>query len=40
MDHNCYYCDQFFDSAEKLYAHLEVHAETVDKQKKRKKGEE
>jgi hypothetical protein len=41
MDHPCYYCDQIFDSDEKLYAHLDVHADTKDNQEiKRKKKRE
>ncbi len=31
MAHQCYYCDQIFDSKEKLYDHLEVHSETERK---------
>jgi len=27
MDHLCYYCEQIFDTKEKLYEHLEVHSE-------------
>jgi len=27
MDHQCYYCEQLFDTKEKLYEHLEVHSE-------------
>ncbi len=26
MGHQCYYCDQIFDSKEKLYDHLEDHS--------------
>ena len=37
MDNQCYYCEQVFDSKEKLYDHLEVHSETEEKQKKSKK---
>ena len=37
MDHHCYYCDQMFESSEKLYEHLEVHADTKEKQEKKKK---
>jgi hypothetical protein len=33
MSHQCYYCDQIFDSKEKLYDHLEVHAEPEKKSK-------
>lgn len=32
MSHHCYYCDQIFDSKEKLYEHLEVHSDSIDKQ--------
>jgi len=32
MSHQCYYCDQIFDSKEKLYDHLEVHADSQEKQ--------
>lgn len=32
MSHQCYYCDQIFDSKEKLYEHLEVHSDSIDKQ--------
>ena len=28
MVHQCYMCDQIFDSKEKLYDHLEVHVKT------------
>ncbi len=31
MSHECYYCDQIFDSKEKLYDHLEVHSKTERK---------
>ena len=34
MDYQCYYCEQTFDSKEKLYDHLEVHAKTESEQKK------
>lgn len=39
MDNQCYYCEQIFDSKEKLYDHLEVHSETQEKQKKKPKKE-
>ncbi len=26
MDHQCYICEQIFDSKEKLYEHLDVHS--------------
>ena len=25
--HQCYYCEQLFESKEKLYEHLEVHSD-------------
>jgi len=31
MSHQCYYCDQIFDSKEKLYDHLEVHSDSKEK---------
>ncbi len=37
MSHQCYYCDQMFDSKEHLFDHLEVHADTVEKQEKKPK---
>jgi len=37
MDYPCYYCEQIFQSKEKLYDHLEVHAETKSEQKKTSK---
>jgi hypothetical protein len=37
MSHQCYYCDQIFDSKEKLFDHLEVHSDTIDKQEKKSK---
>ena len=39
MVHQCYYCEQFFDSKEALYEHLEVHADTKNKQTKNQKKE-
>ena len=41
LDHQCYYCEQIFESKEALYDHLEVHAETESEQleKKKKKSE-
>lgn len=27
MVHQCYYCEQIFDTKEALYDHLEVHAD-------------
>ncbi len=32
MSHQCYYCDQIFESKEKLYDHLEVHSDSKEKQ--------
>lgn len=37
LSHQCYYCDQMFDSKERLFEHLEVHAETEEKQEKKLK---
>jgi len=37
MVHQCYYCEQFFDSKEDLYEHLEVHADTQTKEEKKPK---
>ena len=37
MSHQCYYCDQMFDSKEKLFDHLEIHADTVENQEKKSK---
>lgn len=27
MIHQCYYCEQIFDTKEELYDHLEIHAD-------------
>ncbi|HEY4681528.1 MAG TPA: hypothetical protein VIH04_09755 [Nitrosarchaeum sp.] len=41
--HQCYYCEQLFDSKEALYDHVEIHSdiernqELMDKKKKAKK---
>lgn len=41
--HQCYYCDQLFDSKEALYDHVEIHSdiernqEIMDKKKNAKK---
>jgi len=32
MIHQCYYCDQVFETKERLYNHLEDHAMTKSKQ--------
>ncbi len=37
MDKVCYYCEQSFQTIEKLTEHLEVHSKTIDQQNKRKK---
>ena len=42
--HQCYYCEQLFDSKEALYDHVEIHSdiernqEIMDKKKNVKKG--
>ena len=41
--HQCYYCEQLFDSKEALYDHVEIHSdiernqEIMDEKKKAKK---
>lgn len=41
--HQCYYCEQIFDTKEALYDHVEIHSdiernrEVMDKKKKTKK---
>ena len=41
--HQCYYCEQLFDSKEALYDHVDIHSdiernqEIMDKKKKAKK---
>ena len=37
MGHQCYYCEQIFDSKERLYDHLDAHSEPLRKQKKKSK---
>ncbi len=37
MIHQCYYCEQLFETKDKLYDHLDVHAETSEKQTKKRK---
>ncbi len=37
MNNQCYYCDQTFESKEKLYDHLEVHSKTIEKEAKTKR---
>jgi hypothetical protein len=36
MIDQCYYCEQIFNTKEKLYQHLEMHAKTKDEQEKEK----
>jgi len=36
MIHECYYCDRLFDTKEKLYEHLDVHAKTKAEQEEDK----
>ena len=35
--HQCYYCEQLFETKEKLYDHLDIHAKTSEKQTKKRK---
>ena len=35
MSHQCYYCDQMFESKERLFEHLEVHSDTKENQEKK-----
>jgi hypothetical protein len=37
MGHECYYCEQYFETKEKLYDHLEVHSKPVNETKKKSK---
>lgn len=37
MIHQCYYCDQIFDSKERLFDHLESHSDTKTRELKVKK---
>jgi hypothetical protein len=37
LSHQCYYCDQIFDSKEQLFDHLEVHGDTKESQEKKPK---
>lgn len=30
MIHQCYYCEQIFDTKEALYDHLDIHADITD----------
>jgi len=40
MIHQCYYCEQIFNTRENLYQHLEEHAKTKDEQEKEKQQNE
>ena len=40
MIHLCYYCEQIFNTKEKLYQHLEEHSKTKDEQEKEKQQNE
>ncbi len=35
MTHQCYYCEQIFDSKEKLFDHVESHNKTLDEMAKK-----
>ena len=37
MLHQCYYCEQIFDTKEQLYDHLEIHANIKDIDRKTSK---
>ncbi len=37
MVHQCYICEQIFDSNEKLFEHLEIHSDTTRNQELKKK---
>ena len=40
MVHQCYICEQIFDSSEKLFEHLEIHSDTTRNQELKEKKEE
>jgi len=40
MVHQCYICEQIFDSKEKLFEHLEIHSDTTRNQELKEKKEE
>ncbi len=40
MVHQCYICEQIFDSKEKLFEHLEIHLDTTRNQELKEKKEE
>jgi len=37
LSHQCYYCEQIFDSKEKLFEHLEVHSKAVENEHEKEK---
>jgi hypothetical protein len=37
MIHQCYYCEQLFETKEKLFDHVEVHSKPMTKERKKKK---
>ena len=40
MIHQCYFCEQIFNTKEKLYQHLEEHSKTKNEQEKEKQQNE
>ena len=40
MVHQCYICEQIFDSSEKLFGHLEIHSNTTRNQELKEKKKE
>ncbi len=40
MVHQCYICNQIFDSGEKLFEHLEIHSDTTRNQELQEKKKE
>ena len=40
MVHQCYICEQIFDSSEKLFEHLEIHSDTPRNQELQEKKKE
>jgi len=40
MVHQCYICEQIFDSSEKLFEHLAIHSDTKRNQKLKEKENE
>ena len=37
MVHQCYICEQIFDSSEKLFEHLAIHSDTTRNQEQKEK---